>query len=73
MVVSETTLNPLKEMMDQVATQLISFIIVMAIAYFIPLLIIRLIKVPWFLAHIISVIIMCIVTYFAFMNIFLMK
>lgn len=32
MDVSEATLNPLKEMMDQVATQLISFIIVMAIA-----------------------------------------
>lgn len=60
---------PLKETINNMAIQLITFLLITALGYIISYVVLKIIKVPEKIAHVISVIIFLIVAYFSFMGV----
>ncbi|WP_419957229.1 hypothetical protein [Psychrobacillus psychrotolerans] len=60
---AKTILEPLKDTMNTMAQQLVTFAIVVVLAYVIPMIILRLLRLPWKIANIISAVIMLVVSY----------
>ena len=68
---AKTILEPLKDSMDSLAIQLTTFLIIVALGYVIPMIILRLLKVPWKISNFVSLAIMIVVAYKAVYSILL--